>query len=237
MNLKNILFLDIETVSEQASYNDLSPRFQSLWQHKHQLIFKDSDKTFEESYFEKAGIYAEFGKIISIGLGFLMYNEEDELCIKIKVISGDDEKEVLKEFKTIIETKFKKQSPILCAHNGKEFDFPYICRRLLINGISIPETLNIQGKKPWEIKHYDTLELWKFGDRKAYTSLELLATVFNIETSKNDIDGSKVNEYYYTKKSLDMITEYCAKDVVVLAQIFLSINGIKNVKNENIMFS
>jgi uncharacterized protein YprB with RNaseH-like and TPR domain len=237
MNLKNILFLDIETVSAQPSYSHLDARFQLLWQKKHQQLFNDSEKTLDESYFEKAGIYAEFGKIIAIGLGFLMYNEQNELCIKVKVISGDNEAAILQEFKTLIETKFKKQLPVLCAHNGKEFDFPYLCRRLLINGVAIPETLNIQGKKPWEIKHYDTLELWKFGDRKAYTSLELLAAVFNIETSKSDIDGSKVNEYYYNKNALDTIATYCAKDVVVLSQIFLSINGIKTVKNENIMFS
>ena len=236
MNLSHILFIDIETVSEQSSYQKLSSRFQQLWNIKHQQLFPTNNISYEESYFQKAAIYAEFGKIISIGLGFLMYNSEKELCIKVKTISGHDEKAILEEFKKLILTKFKKNSPILCAHNGKEFDYPYVCRRLLINGIAIPEILNIQGKKPWEIKHYDTLELWKFGDRKAYSSLELLATIFDIETSKNVIDGSMVNEYYYTKNSLNLIAEYCANDVVVLVQIFLSINALNKVKNDNIVF-
>jgi predicted PolB exonuclease-like 3'-5' exonuclease len=132
--------------------------------------------------------------------------------------------------------KFKGKTPYLCAHNGKEFDFPYICRRMLINQISIPEVLNIQDKKPWEVKHYDTLELWKFGDRKAYTSLELLAAVFDIETSKSDLDGSKVNEFYYLKNKLVQIALYCGKDVAVLVQVFLAIHNINKVKNDNIVF-
>lgn len=235
MNLKNILFLDIETVSQYSSYQNLPNRFQLLWNHKHQILYPNLDKSFEESYFERAGIYSEFGKIISIGLGFLMYNEADELCIKLKVISGHEEKEILEEFNKLINTKFKKQSPILCAHNGKEFDFPFLCRRMLINQITIPEILKLQGKKPWEIKHYDTLEMWKFGDRKAYTSLETLAAVFNIDSSKVDIDGSKVNEYYHYKNELVKISEYCSKDVVTLIQIFLSINGINKVKSNNIV--
>jgi predicted PolB exonuclease-like 3'-5' exonuclease len=236
MNLRNILFLDIETVSAKKTYKELSPRFQALWNHKHQTLFQNQEKSVEDSYFERAGIYAEFGKIISIGLGFLMYNENKELSIKIKVIAGDDEKAILEEFRHIIVEKFKTKAPSLCAHNGKEFDYPYICRRMLINNISIPEVLNIQAKKPWEIKHYDTLELWKFGDRKAYTSLELLAALFDIESSKSSIDGSLVNEYYYHKNGLSEIANYCGSDVVVLIQIFLSINGIEKVKKDNVIF-
>jgi DNA polymerase elongation subunit (family B) len=236
MNLRNLLFLDIETVSFCRSYEHLSPRFQELWKHKHQLLFPNTDKTFEETYFERAGIYAEFGKIISIGLGFLMYNESKELSIKVKVIAGDDEKKLLEEFRHILVEKFKGKSPILCAHNGKEFDFPYLCRRMLIHQLSIPDVLSLQGKKPWEVKHYDTLELWRFGDRKSYTSLELLAAVFDIETSKNEVDGSKVNDYYYHKNGLPLIADYCAKDVVVLVQLFLAINGINKVKNDNVVF-
>lgn len=236
MNLRNILFLDIETVSAKKSYNDLSHRFQTLWNHKHQTLFHNQEKSVEDSYFERAGIYAEFGKIVSIGLGFLMYNENKELSIKIKVIEGDNEKAILEEFRLIIVDKFKNKALSLCAHNGKEFDYPYICRRMLINNISIPEILNIQAKKPWEIKHYDTLELWKFGDRKAYTSLELLAALFDIESSKSAIDGSLVNEYYYYKNGLSEIANYCGYDVLVLIQIFLSINGIEKVKKNNVIF-
>ena len=236
MNLRNLLFLDIETVSGEKNYADLSPRFQELWKHKHSQLNTDSAISIESSYFDRAAIYAEFGKIICIGLGFVMYNEDNELCIKIKVIADKDEKVVLNEFRHILVEKFKGKTPYLCAHNGKEFDFPYICRRMLINQISIPEVLNIQDKKPWEVKHYDTLELWKFGDRKAYTSLELLAAVFDIETSKSDLDGSKVNEFYYLKNQLVQIALYCGKDVAVLVQVFLAIHHINKVKNDNIVF-
>ena len=236
MNVSNLLFLDIETVSGEESFNKLSPRFQHLWQHKHQQLVGDEHPNYEESYFKRAAIYAEFGKIICIGLGFLMYNENKELCMKVKVISGHDEKEILSKFRHIIVDKYKNNGPVLCAHNGKEFDFPYLCRRMLIQGLKIPSILNHQDKKPWEVKHYDTLELWKFGDRKAYTSLELLAAIFNIESSKSAIDGSKVNEYYYLKQALPSIAHYCMRDVVVLIQIFLAINGINKVENNNVVY-
>jgi predicted PolB exonuclease-like 3'-5' exonuclease len=236
INLSNLLFLDIETVAGEESFTTLSPRFQHLWKHKHHQLLGDEHLNYEASYFTRAGIYAEFGKIICIGLGFLMYNENKELCIKVKVISGDDEKKILENFRHIIVDKYKNNGPVLCAHNGKEFDYPYLCRRMLIHAMKIPPILNYQDKKPWEVKHYDTLALWKFGDRKAYTSLELLAAVFNIETSKSGIDGSKVNEYYYLKQALPLIAQYCARDVVVLIQIFLAMNGINKIENNNVVY-
>lgn len=231
--LKQILFLDIETVSCVSSYHHMDNRLKPLWERKASYLDKETDK--ETLFFEKAGIYAEFGKIITISIGSFFQNQTSELCFKVKSFYGDDEKIVLKEFNDLI-SKFDQRRLVLCAHNGKEFDFPYICRRMLINGIEIPEVLRISGKKPWEVHHLDTLELWKFGDKKNYTSLDLLAALFNIPSSKNDFDGSMVNDCYYNKKDLKRIKTYCEKDVIVTAQLYLRFKNLPLVLEENIHY-
>lgn len=234
-NLKNLLFIDIETVSSHKSFDELPDRFKPLWEKKSKFIDFNSDSNPSELFSDRGAIYAEFGKIIVIGLGFLYQNENHEWCFKAKSLKNDNELELLKEFIQIIGTKFSKAQ--LVAHNGIEFDFPYICRRLIINKLSIPNILNVQGKKPWEINHIDTLELWKFGDRKHYTSLELLAACLDVPTSKDGIDGSKVNYTYYTESNLQKIADYCTKDVIVLAQIYLRLIGENLVSNSNIFIS
>ncbi len=233
--LKNLLFIDIETVSLTKHYDDLSPRLQTAWDKKAtQLDANCSD--FAKAYFDKAAIYAEFGKVIVIGIGFFHENEKNELCLRIKSISSKDETELLQKIIDLVSKGFSASKIAICAHNGKEFDIPYLCRRMLVNGIPLPEYLAVSGKKPWEIRHFDTLEMWKFGDRKSYTSLELLAAIFDIETSKNGIDGSKVNTTYYDDQNLDLIEEYCKRDVAVLAQLFLKMNCLSLPKQENIFF-
>lgn len=218
-----ILFLDIETVPQHENYSQVNERMQTLWNKKANLIARDSDATPEELY-DRAGIYAEFGKIICISVG-LIVPDGPYKNLKIKSFAGDDEKQLLLDFAELLNKSYKRHFDLMCGHNAKEFDFPYIARRMLIHGISLPAVINLHGKKPWEIPHLDTLELWKFGDYKNYTSLDLLAAIFNIETPKDDIDGSQVYQVYYQEKNLQRIVEYCQKDVITLVNVFLRMKG------------
>ena len=231
---KNLLFIDIETVSAESDFNLLSDRMKALWLHKASFLSNPTNLNDEDFYFDRAGIYAEFGKIIAIGVGFFHWNDDQEICLKVKSISNDDETQVLRDFKILLEQKYKPTTLTLCAHNGKEFDYPYLCRRMLVNGIDIPKALQITGKKPWEIPHFDTLDMWKFGDRKHYTSLELLAAIFNIPSSKTELSGDQVNETYHHQNDLSKITRYCREDIIVLAQLFLKYQNMDIVKDENV---
>ena len=219
--LDHILFLDIETVPETENYDDLDSVKQDLWAHKSRYQRKEDQSP--EEFYERAGIWAEFGKIVCISVGFFtMKNGERQF--RTTSFFGE-EKELLMEFKNLLETHYYGPQKILCGHNAKEFDFPYIARRMLILGISLPEKLNLFGKKPWEIPHLDTMELWKFGDFKHYTSLKLLTNVLGIPSPKDDIDGSMVSQVYYREKDLDRIVTYCEKDVVATAQVLLRLRG------------
>ncbi|NLJ82764.1 MAG: 3'-5' exonuclease [Bacteroidales bacterium] len=217
--LESILFLDVETVSAQPSYASLSPRMQALWDKKASYLQKNETDT-PESLYSRAGIYAEFGKIVCISVAYIHSNK-----IRIKSFYGDDEKEILSDFATLLQQHYHKSHHRLCAHNGKEFDFPYLCRRMLVNGISIPFILDVAGKKPWETSFLDTMDLWRFGDYKNYTSLDLLAAIFDIDSPKNDIDGSMVSECYWKNKELERIKKYCEKDVITLIKIYLAYMG------------
>lgn len=230
---KNLLFIDIETVSGESDFNFLSDRMKALWLHKASFLANPNALSDEDFYFDRAGIYAEFGKIVSIGLGFFHWNDEQEICLKVKSISGHNEATLLNEFKKLVEKKYKADLAF-CAHNGKEFDYPYLCRRMLVNGIEIPRALQIAGKKPWEIQHFDTLEMWKFGDKKHYISLDLLACLFNIPSSKGELSGDKVNVTYHQENDLAKISTYCREDIIVLAQVFLKYQSMDLVKEENI---
>jgi DNA polymerase elongation subunit (family B) len=232
--LRDILFIDIETVASTNNFSELDERMKSQWSRKASFFKREPKQSEEELFHERAGIYAEFGKVICIAVGKYFELESGELGLKTKVYSGDDEKILLLEFKAMLE-KMDASTLRLCAHNGKEFDYPYLCRRMLIHAISLPATLNLSGKKSWEIQHLDTLELWKFGDYKHFTSLDLLAAVFNIPSSKNNIDGSQVNHIYHTEKNLDRISEYCRGDVVVLAQLFLKLKGLPLIADTRIV--
>jgi 3'-5' exonuclease len=231
---KNLLFIDIETVSAERGLSLLPDRMNALWLHKASFLSNPSNLTDEEFYFDRAGIYAEFGKIVAIGVGFFHWNDEQEICLKVKSLSNDDEALLLKDFKILIEKKYKPTTLSLCAHNGKEFDYPYICRRMLVNGIDIPKALQISGKKPWEIPHFDTLDMWKFGDRKHHTSLELLAALFNIPSSKVELSGDQVNHTYHRENDLAKIAQYCREDIIVLAQLFLKYQNLPLVLEQNI---
>lgn len=233
IEVTDILFLDIETVSCNENYKALDERLKLLWNKKAQVLKMEEIEDPEEFFFSRAGIYAEFGKIITIAVGFL-YKSGEDYHLKVKAFASENEKELLLGFKDLVENKYKNKELYLCAHNGKEFDFPYICRRLICNHIPLPEVLDISGKKPWEVKHLDTLEMWKFGDRKNYTSLELLAALFDIESSKAGIDGSMVNQVYYQDKDLNKIADYCKADVVVTANLYLRMKCLPKVAEQNI---
>lgn len=222
--LENILFIDIETVPQQSCFENLDENSQYLWKKKAKFLIKDPEKETVESIYERAGIYSEFGQIICISIGNVHYHK-DKQNLRLKSIYGSNEKELLCDFKTLLENFDKKHSMQLAAHNGKEFDFPYIARRMLINGITLPRSLQVAGKKPWEVPFIDTLELWKFGDYKHYTSLEVLTHVFNIPTPKDDIDGSMVAKIFYEENDLNRIVIYCEKDVIAIVQIFLRFRG------------
>ncbi|MGB2085966.1 MAG: 3'-5' exonuclease [Flavobacteriaceae bacterium] len=219
LDLAKILFLDIETVPEESDYSTLSTYRQALWAEK--TAYQRQDEISPEDFYERAGIWAEFGKIVCISVGFFDTSEPQNDSFRIKSFSGE-EKHILQQFKSLCRNHFYLKSHLLCAHNGKEFDFPYIARRMIIHRIGLPKILNLFGKKPWEVPHLDTLQLWKFGDYKHYTSLKLLAEVLGIPTPKDDIDGSDVARVYYQEKNLDRIVRYCEKDVLTLAQVFLS---------------
>lgn len=224
-DLANILFLDIETVAIVDRYANLNERLKTQWARKSSFFKREENQTDEDVFNLRAGIYAEFGKVVTIAVGKFFEPEPGKLGLKTRCLFGDDEKKLLNEFKVLVE-KSDQTSLKLCAHNGKEFDFPYLSRRMLVNGIPLPDVLNLAGRKPWETPHLDTMEMWKFGDYKHYTSLDLLATIFNIPTSKTDMDGSKVNQVYYEDKNLNKIATYCVGDVVVLAQLYLKLKGM-----------
>lgn len=215
--LNNILFLDIETVPEQEHYDKLDPDMRQLWEQKTQ--YQRKDEVSGEDFYERAGIWAEFGKIITISVGYFV-NKADIRNFRVTSFWGD-EKKILNDFSNLLNTHFNGAQHLLCGHNAKEFDIPFIARRMIINGIALPNKLNLFGKKPWEVPHLDTLELWKFGDYKHFTSLKLLTKVLGVPSPKDDIDGSEVARVFYEEKDIDRIITYCEKDVIAVAQIFL----------------
>jgi uncharacterized protein YprB with RNaseH-like and TPR domain len=221
LNLENLLFLDIETVPETAQHSELPEDKQLLWEQKSKYQRKEDYSA--EAFYDRAGIWAEFGKIVCISVGyFTIVNSERRF--RVTSFYGE-ERTLLLEFKTLIETHFSKTKHLLCAHNGKEFDFPYIARRMIIHNITLPVKLNLFGKKPWEVPHLDTLELWKFGDYKHYTSLKLLTSVLGIPSPKDDIDGSEIFRVYYEENDIERIVTYCQKDTIAVAQIILRLRG------------
>jgi len=230
---ENILFIDIETVPQKLDFTEVAEPLQKLWEEKlvRQRLLKE-DETAADAW-SRAGLYAEFGKIICIGVGFF-----DKGTFQLRAFSGDDEKKILKDFSTFLSQfiEHRKRAIQLCAHNGKEFDYPYIARRMIINRVAIPAILDNGGKKPWEVPLLDTLELWKFGDYKAYTSLNLLAIVLGLPSPKQDIDGSKVGETYWIQKDIERIVRYCCVDVATLANVFLCLKGKEPFNESDIVY-
>ncbi|MFN4761926.1 3'-5' exonuclease [Gillisia sp. Q332] len=217
LNLEHILFLDIETVPEEKTFSSLTEERKKLWEDKSK--YQRKEEFTAEEFYDRAGIWAEFGKIICISVGFFKF-KNDLRSFRITTFQGEEEK-LLRDFSLLLESHFQKPHHLLCAHNGKEFDFPYIARRLIIHNLPLPGKLDLFGKKPWEVPHLDTLELWKFGDYKHYTSLKLLTNVLGIPSPKQDIDGSEVRDVYYIDRQLGRIVSYCERDVLAIAQVVL----------------
>lgn len=230
IDLNQVLVIDIETVPQYPSFDDLSAEMQQLWADKTRYQRKEGETPAE--YYVRAGILSEFGKIICISVG-IFSNKTKNISFRVKSFYGDREHEILEEFSALLNKQ--SENLILCAHNGKEFDFPYLCRRLLINNMNIPPQLRIHGKKPWEVYHLDTMDLWKFGDYKNYTSLNLLAAVLNIPSPKDDIDGSMVCRVYWEEKNLERIRSYCEKDVITTARILLKFKALPQLSDEDVV--
>jgi DNA polymerase elongation subunit (family B) len=230
--LSNILFLDIETVPEVSQFSDLSEKKQEMFAKKTE--YQRKEELTPEEFYERAGIWAEFGKIVCISVGFFDPFSQDK-TLRIKSFYGKEESRILTDFKTLLEKYFYQPQHLLCAHNGKEFDFPYIARRMIINRIPLPEKLNLFGKKPWEVAHLDTLELWKFGDFKHYTSLNLLTEILGIASPKEDIDGSQVAQVYYEEDDLERIARYCENDTLAVAQVYLRLMGFEILNEDQVV--
>ncbi len=228
IKIENILFIDIETAPVQYQYSELSETAKELWDKK-MMYIKD---TTPEEHYAKAGIFAEFAKVVCIGLGYMSQGK-----FRTKAIAGENEKDILMEFSKLMQTHFYKEEHFLCAHNGKEFDYPFLCRRLLVNQLPLPKLLQIQGFKPWNVKHLDTMEMWRFGDIKNFTSLNLLAHIFNIPSPKDDIDGSQIAQVFYEEKNIERIKTYCIKDVVTLIRIYQCLKGLAPIQDSEIIYA
>ena len=231
INLEHILFLDIETVPQHPSFNDLDDTAKVLYEQK--TRYQRKEDFSPDEFYDRAGIWAEFGKIVCISVGFFKITA-DIRNFRVTSFHGDEIK-ILNDFNTLLESHFSRPHHVLCAHNGKEFDFPYIARRMIINSIEIPFKLNLFGKKPWEVAHLDTLELWKFGDYKTFTSLKLMAHVLGIPSPKDDIDGSEVRDVYYEENDIDRIVIYCEKDTITVAQILLRLRNEEILNKDEIL--
>ncbi|PWD99841.1 ribonuclease H-like domain-containing protein [Marinilabilia rubra] len=219
---EKIMYIDIETVPQYSSFDQLDNKMQEFWERKSSRISKE-DVSPEEDY-ARAGIYSEFGKIVCISAGIIKV-ESGERTLRVKSFYGHDEVKLLNEFSVALKSFTSHPGTNICGHNVKEFDFPYIARRMIINGLPLPDILDVAGKKPWEVKFIDTLDLWKFGDFKHYTSLNLLTHILGIPSPKDDIDGSQVASVYYEENDVDRIAKYCEKDVLATTQLFLRLKG------------
>lgn len=221
----SILFFDIETVSECERFDELSERSQSLWTKKAKRI--SSDMSADEAYANRAGIFAEYAKVVCISVGFL-HQVNDTWKLKLKSFYGDDEYLLLSDFASFLRDKVPTTAiHSLCGHNIREFDIPFLCRRMLINRIDIPDMIDLRDTKPWERAHIiDTLQSWKFGDYKNYTSLDTLCNVFGIDSPKDAISGADVHRVYYEDDDLSSIVHYCEKDVFAVMQVYLAMYNV-----------
>ncbi|AYA37400.1 3'-5' exonuclease [Hymenobacter oligotrophus] len=236
LKLTDVFVLDIETVPCVGCHDELDEMLRHLWEHKAQSLRRQQgypswgaeeiepmpDRLSAAALFAQAGIYAEFGRVVCISLGCFYHDKQEQLRFRVKSFAADDEAALLREFAEVLS---RKPGHMLCAHNGKEFDFPYLSRRMIINGVPLPPQLDVAGKKPWEVNHLDTMELWKFGDRKSFTSLALLAAMFGIPTPKDDISGADVARVYYEERDLPRIVKYCQKDIITTARVLMKFRG------------
>jgi DNA polymerase elongation subunit (family B) len=234
LKLENLLFIDIETVPAAPSFAELPEVYQEFWAHKTEKLTRGAETPAE--YFRQAGIYAEFGKIICISVGVLKQKGVG-YAFRLKSFCNNDERQLLLDFSELLNTKFAEKRHCLCGHNIREFDIPYLCRRMLIHDLCLPRLVDCQGMKPWEIPHLDTMQLWKFGDQKTFTSLALLATLFGIPSPKNDISGADVARVYYEEHDLERISRYCQQDVLTVAQLVLRFRSLPLIADGDVTYA
>lgn len=223
IDLNNVLFLDIETAPVAHTWKQLPGEYRELWEKK-AAFFRREDEPAEELW-ERAGLFAEFGKVICVSVG-KYYTKDEQPFFRVKSFYAEEEKELLTALSSMLIAYRKKKPFSLCAHNGKEFDFPFLARRMLVHGLRLPDVLNVAGMKPWEVNLLDTMHLWKFGDYKHFTSLALLSFLFDIPSPKNDMDGSQVADVYYKQQDIMRIVRYCEQDVLTVAQLLLRFKGM-----------
>ena len=232
--LENLFLIDIETVSEVNNFNGLSDEWKELWNEKIHKALPENITT-DEYYPLRAGIMAEFAKVVCISFGYFR-TENNVLQLRIKSFYSDIEKGILENFiKTLYHLHAINSHWCFAGHNIKEFDIPFLCRRMLINNLSIPPFMDFQNMKPWDNPVTDTLHLWRFGDYKHYTSLKLLAAALGVPSPKDDIDGSMVGQVYWEEKNLERIVTYCQKDVVTVANVLLRFKGMPLLEEQNIV--
>lgn len=232
-DLKHLLVIDIETVACAALYEELPASLASFWEKKAKMYAEEIPSP-SEAFYKNAALHAEFAKIVSIGIGFFYLNDQQELGLRVKSISNDDEKQLLQDLKDLLEKRLKNQKRLL-AHNGREFDYPFLCRRLLIHGLGLPAIFQSLRNKPWDNPHLDTMEMWRFGDRRNFTSLRLLAHLFELPPYQDQIDGSMVSDIYHRHKDLARIAAYCRNDVITTAQVYLSMQNLPRMHENNII--
>jgi 3'-5' exonuclease len=218
IRLENLLLIDIETVPREPEFEKLPEAWQQLWHEKVHWQLPENTSA-EQFYVQRAGIIAEFAKIICISMGYFR-REGGQTQLRIKSFYGDDEENLLtRMLEALKELEAVNNRWSFTGHNIKEFDIPFLCRRLLANGIAIPPYLDFQNMKPWDVNMLDTFQYWRFGDYKNFTSLNLLAATLDVPSPKDDMDGSMVAKVYYEEKDLQRIVQYCQKDVITVANV------------------
>lgn len=231
--LKNRLFIDVKTVAGSSSFDELDERLQRQWEQKAAYFGNEEGWSVAKWYDNRASYYAEYGKIICIGIGGLYWDDDDAPFLKAKTLYDDDEARLLRTFIDLID-KYPANELVLCAHNGKEFDYPYLCRRILVHGFELPATLRLSGRKPWDIPHQDTLEMWRFGDSRHYVPLDLLAAVLNLPTQPLKLTGDQTSLVYYQPQGMSRIREYTRESIVTLVQVYLRLLGAPLVEEQHI---
>lgn len=232
--LKHILFVDIETVPLMPDYHSLTERLQMEWDKKSRYLKSNQVENADPSmlFSERAGIFSEFARVVCIVVGSLQQNGE-VWKLRLKSVANEEEATLLRDFVELLGKVLQfYPNTVFCGHNIKEFDIPFLCRRMIINGIALPEMMQLNGKKPWEVNHIDTMDMWRFGDYKHFTSLSLLAEVLGIPSPKDDMDGSMVADVFWKEKDLPRIARYCMQDVLTTAKVYLHLKGLPHIHPE-----
>jgi len=215
-DINKLLFLDIETVGIEEDLDSLHitfPHLSKMWGETGydycKRRYPNEDLYSNEMFIKKAALLPEFGKIVCASVGFISPNGQ----IKLDSFVGD-EKDILGNicelFNSVDKLGFK-----ICGHNIKNFDLPYIGKKMLVHGITLPKILPTYNDKPWETKVVDTKEVWGFNSYIGLSSLDLICASLDVESPKNgDLKGDLLHQFYYSeKKDINKIKEYCEKDV------------------------